>query len=280
MSLAWKKKKKRKPYPSRDGLFYQVALKNVKQPRLREPGTFQDCEMVSAPSAVTKCPTRWAPPDLWCRTAYLCSTKPPKLLTNQTMGLKHWQRTQRKSFLKWPCRSWHDCLWLLHVKGTGGRGRWDCLISIVWERLWTLKRVSCVLKALGLYTFTKIKKKNLKKAQLVTGWSGFSIHLKEMTYIIFFYYESKKALPTYSQVSYTYIGHMLLWRYICLHALHMQTLLLYIVSIYMFLIAEEHNYICQFHTKSWRQRSFELFFSSNSQHPPVLHFKTKKLRNY
>lgn len=39
-----------------------------------------------------------------------------------------------------------------------------------------------MLKALGLYTFIKIKK---KKAQLVTDWPGFSLHFKEMTYIIF-----------------------------------------------------------------------------------------------
>lgn len=41
---------------SLNNLFYQVASKNVKQPKSSEPGTFQDCEMVSAPSLFTKCP--------------------------------------------------------------------------------------------------------------------------------------------------------------------------------------------------------------------------------
>lgn len=34
------------------------SLENVKQPRLTEPGTFQDCDMASAASPVTERPAR------------------------------------------------------------------------------------------------------------------------------------------------------------------------------------------------------------------------------
>lgn len=45
-----------------------------------------------------------------------------------------------------------------------------------------VKLVGCVLKALRLSTFTYIQLfQKKKKAQLVTGWPGFSLHFKEMT---------------------------------------------------------------------------------------------------
>lgn len=171
-------------------------------------------------------------------------------------------------------RSWHNCARLYMRKEQGGR-RWDCLISTVWERLWTLKRVSCVLKALGLYTFTKIKnfKKKKKKAQLVTGWSGFSIHFKEMTYIIFLLWIKKGTSYIFPSIINIYRTYAFMTVYVPACFTYAD-ILLYIVSIYMFLIAEEHNYICQFRTKSWRQGALN-FFSSNSQHPPVLHLKLK-----
>ena len=59
----------------------------------------------------------------------------------------------------------------------------DCLRSTSKQ----VKLVGYVLKALGLSPHSKMfqKKKKCKKAQLVTGWPGFSLHFKEMTYIIF-----------------------------------------------------------------------------------------------
>lgn len=150
---------------------------------------------------------------------------------------------------------------ILLVEGSAGGRRRDCLISTVWD--WPLNPKT--IKASQLCAegpgSLHIHKHHLKKKKSTTGdrlaWLfpplyGNDIHNS----FFFFYYESKKALPTYSLVSYTYIGHTLLWRYICLRVLQAQTQL-YMLSIYMFLIAEQHNYICQFHTKSWRQGLFQ-----------------------
>lgn len=125
-----------------------------------------------------------SPSRLLVLPANLRLTKPPKLLTNQTMCLntdkEHRGGLSEAAYL---------CVILL-VEGSAGGRRRDCLISTVWD--WplnpkTIKASQLCAEGPGSLHIHKHHLKK-KKAQLVTGWPGFSLHFTEMTYIILFFF--------------------------------------------------------------------------------------------
>lgn len=92
------------------------------------PGTFQDCESASESCTFTKCPTRWAPPDLSCWQQVCVLPSHPNC-----WQIKVWDKNTTKNTQSETLSSFRDCLSrsrhihtcvILLVVDMGGRWDW------------------------------------------------------------------------------------------------------------------------------------------------------------